>query len=162
MVEDALRIDANAIQRHGIAVRKEFGEIEPIEMDRQKVLQILVNLIKNARQAMAACADGSARLTMRTSMTGAVVRVEVSDAGVGIPTDLLANIFSYGFTTKKDGHGFGLHYCAIAARELDGSLRAHSDGVNKGATFTLELPRNNQRVTGRQSAASECAVREVV
>jgi signal transduction histidine kinase len=69
------------------------------------------------------------------------VRVTVKDTGQGISPENLVRIFSHGFTTKKDGHGFGLHTSALAASEMNGSLSAHSDGLGTGATFTLELPR---------------------
>jgi signal transduction histidine kinase len=68
------------------------------------------------------------------------VKIVVKDNGVGIPSENLAKIFSHGFTTKKDGHGFGLHSGANAAREMGGSLVARSNGPGPGAEFTLELP----------------------
>jgi signal transduction histidine kinase len=74
-------------------------------------------------------ADGNGRL-----------KITVEDNGVGIPRENLVRIFSHGFTTRKDGHGFGLHGSAIAAKEMGGSLTAHSDGPGLGACFTLELP----------------------
>ncbi|HEU0040259.1 MAG TPA: ATP-binding protein, partial [Verrucomicrobiae bacterium] len=80
------------------------------------------------------------RLTLRVTNGDDRVRVAVSDNGVGIPQENLTRIFSHGFTTKKDGHGFGLHCGALAAREMGGSLLAHSEGTGHGATFTLELP----------------------
>jgi signal transduction histidine kinase len=64
----------------------------------------------------------------------------VRDNGVGIAPENLTRIFGHGFTTKKDGHGFGLHSGALAAKEMNGSLTVHSDGVGQGAAFTLELP----------------------
>ncbi len=66
--------------------------------------------------------------------------IEMIDNGVGIPADNLTKIFSYGFTTKEDGHGIGLHSAALTAKEMGGALTAHSDGPGKGATFTLDLP----------------------
>jgi len=68
------------------------------------------------------------------------VRFIVEDNGVGIPAGNLIRIFQHGFTTRKDGHGFGLHSAANAAREMKGALTVHSDGPGRGATFTLELP----------------------
>jgi signal transduction histidine kinase len=68
------------------------------------------------------------------------VRVQVKDNGIGIAPENLVKIFSHGFTTKKEGHGFGLHTCALAARDMGGSLVAESEGLGRGATFTLELP----------------------
>ena len=67
------------------------------------------------------------------------VRIQVADNGIGIPAENLTKIFSHGFTTRKDGHGFGLHSGALAAQELGGTLTVFSDGPGKGATFTLDL-----------------------
>ena len=66
--------------------------------------------------------------------------VTVADNGVGITAATLEKLFSYGFTTKSDGHGFGLHASALAAQEMGGSLKAYSDGENRGAAFVLSLP----------------------
>lgn len=79
-------------------------------------------------------------MTMRVAQDDGHVRIAVSDNGVGIPPENLTRIFHHGFTTKRDGHGFGLHSGALAAKELDGTLSVASEGVGKGATFTLELP----------------------
>jgi two-component system NtrC family sensor kinase len=59
---------------------------------------------------------------------------------VGIAPENLTRIFSHGFTTRTDGHGFGLHSAALAAQQMGGRLTAQSDGPGRGATFTLELP----------------------
>lgn len=141
LLDDALRFNAIALERHRIEVRKDYGEVEPIRTDRQRVLQILVNLIRNAKQAMKECLQKDAILTLRTSMDGDTVCMEITDCGVGIPEENLSRIFAHGFTTKKDGHGIGLHNSAIAAKELGGSLSARSSGIGRGATFILELPR---------------------
>ena len=62
---------------------------------------------------------------------------------MGLPPENLTRIFGHGFTTKADGHGFGLHSCALAAGQMGGSLRAESEGPGRGATFILELPLKN-------------------
>jgi signal transduction histidine kinase len=64
----------------------------------------------------------------------------VIDNGVGIPAENLTRIIAHGFTTRKNGHGFGLHCGALAAREMGGALTAQSEGPGRGATFVLELP----------------------
>jgi signal transduction histidine kinase len=80
-------------------------------------------------------------LTLRLEAASADrVRIVVSDNGMGIEPELLTRIFQHGFTTRDEGHGFGLHSSALAAQELGGSLTAHSEGPGRGATFTLELP----------------------
>ncbi|MBN1210879.1 MAG: ATP-binding protein, partial [Myxococcaceae bacterium] len=66
--------------------------------------------------------------------------IAVTDNGVGIPPENLPRLFSQGFTTKKSGHGFGLHISALAATEMKGRLTCARPGLGEGATFTLELP----------------------
>jgi len=68
------------------------------------------------------------------------VRITVTDNGVGIAPENLTRVFSQGFTTRKGGHGFGLHSSANSAAEMEGSLTAHSDGPMRGATFKVNLP----------------------
>ena len=148
LVENAIHINGAAIERHGIQLVRDFAEVGPISIDKQKVLQILVNLINNAKYAMSRVAKGKKSLAVRIYKHGADrVRIEVADSGVGISEDNLTKIFTHGFTTKKDGHGFGLHSGALTAGELGGSLAAHSDGPGRGATFTLELPFKPAKVT---------------
>jgi signal transduction histidine kinase len=74
------------------------------------------------------------------------VHIVVSDNGVGIAPETLVRVFEHGFTTKKDGHGFGLHGAALTAQELGGTLSAASEGPGRGATFTLDLPLGAARV----------------
>jgi C4-dicarboxylate-specific signal transduction histidine kinase len=81
------------------------------------------------------------KITVSIAMSGkGKVRITVKDQGCGIAPDNLTRIFSHGFTTKTDGHGFGLHIGALAAQEMGGSLLAESDGPGHGASFILELP----------------------
>ncbi|MCU0784145.1 MAG: PAS domain-containing protein [Verrucomicrobia bacterium] len=142
LVEDALRMNSAAFERHRIQVVREFDEKTPqVCVDRHKVLQILINLLRNAKYAMDAQNTSDKRLVIQVGQTPAGrVKVTVSDNGIGIAPDSLIRIFNHGFTTKKDGHGFGLHSGANAAKEMGGCLTAHSDGPGQGATFTLELP----------------------
>jgi signal transduction histidine kinase len=141
LMEDALRIKAEALLRHRIEIVRDFADVPPVTVDRHKVLQILVNLLGNAKHAINHHAGPERRITVRIR-TGSAGRIclEVQDTGEGIPAENLTRIFQYGFTTRKDGHGFGLHSGANAAREMGGSLTMHSAGRGQGATFTLELP----------------------
>jgi len=143
LAEDALRMNGGALARHQVTVVKEFAEVPVVRLDRARVLQILVNLISNAKNAMAGMTGGAHRITLRVDVAaGSSLRVSVKDEGEGITEENLTRIFAHGFTTRKAGHGFGLHSCALAARQMGGALTAHSDGPGKGATFTLELPIN--------------------
>jgi signal transduction histidine kinase len=96
--------------------------------------------VRNATFACDETGRPDQRITVRIAGDPSRVRISVSDNGVGIPAENLTRIFSHGFTTKQDGHGFGLHSGALAAKELGGSLSVQSDGPGHGATFTLELP----------------------
>ena len=104
-------------------------------------MMILVNLVSNARQALDTTASGERRLHISLARAANDrVHITLRDNGVGIAPELLTRIFQYGFTTRREGHGFGLHSSALAAQELGGSLRVHSEGPGQGATFTLDLP----------------------
>jgi signal transduction histidine kinase len=140
LVEDSLRMNDGALIRHRVEVIREFENVPPMNVDKHKVLQILVNLVRNAKYACDESARADKRLTVRVANGDDWVKISVVDNGVGIPPDNLVRIFNHGFTTRKDGHGFGLHSGALAAKEMGGSLTAHSDGLGKGATFTLLLP----------------------
>jgi C4-dicarboxylate-specific signal transduction histidine kinase len=141
LVEDALQINASALERHNIVVEREFLNVPPITVDRHKTLQILINLIRNAKYALDEGAPARKVLRLGIARHGTdTVRLTVKDNGVGILAENLTRIFSHGFTTRRDGHGFGLHSGALAAKEMGGKLSGHSDGPGLGATFTLELP----------------------
>jgi PAS domain S-box-containing protein len=141
LVDDAIHINGAALTRHEVQVKCEFQSVPAIQTEKHRVLQILVNLIRNAKYALDESKRPDKLLTVRMGPNGADhVKIEVIDNGVGIPPENLTRIFGHGFTTRSDGHGFGLHSSAIAIKELGGSLTAHSDGIGKGAVFTLLLP----------------------
>lgn len=143
LVEDALRVDQASLARHRIVVVREFAQVPALAIDKHKALQILVNLIRNARHALANGTALEKRLTVRIEPSSPDrVRIVVQDNGEGILPENGTRIFQHGFTTKQDGHGFGLHSGALAAREMGGSLNVHSEGLGMGATFVLELPVN--------------------
>jgi len=142
LVEDSLRLNAGAFVRHGVTLHREFNEVPPITVDKHKVLQILVNLVRNAKYACDESGRSDKLITLRIEAAPAGVRIRVIDNGVGIPAENMARLFTHGFTTRVDGHGFGLHSGALAAQELGGSLFVTSEGPGRGATFTLELPCN--------------------
>ncbi len=141
VVEDALRLNTISFTRHEIRVHREFAAKPTATLERHKVMQILVNLLTNAKHALDKPEVKDKTLTVRIALNGpASVRISVADTGSGITPESMARLFQHGFTTKPQGHGFGLHHGALAAKEMGGSLTAHSDGAGKGATFTLEFP----------------------
>ncbi len=142
LVEDALRMNVAAFERHQINLIREFDPKTPkVCMDRHKVLQILINLLRNAKHAMEDVRGHERDMLIRVGTTAAgMVEISVRDNGLGIPAEHMTKIFNHGFTTKKEGHGFGLHSGANAAREMGGNLTARSGGPGMGAEFILELP----------------------
>jgi PAS domain S-box-containing protein len=141
LIEDALRMHASSLLRHDVHIAREYApEVTEITIEKHKALQILVNLIHNAKNACDEAGRKDKELILRAYPGGAGVCIEVADNGVGIPPENMTKIFNHGFTTRKNGHGFGLHSGAVAATEMGGSLQAHSAGPGQGATFTLSLP----------------------
>jgi two-component system, NtrC family, sensor kinase len=141
LVEDALRINAAALARHEVKLERQMSALPPVRTDKHKVVMILVNLISNAKYAMDGIPAEQRRLAVRLEQPGPdSIRITIRDNGAGIPQEMLTRIFQYGFTTRKEGHGFGLHSSALAAQQLGGTLTAQSEGPGQGATFTLELP----------------------
>ena len=140
LVDDAINMNNGAMLRHQIKIVREFHASPTIVTDKHKVLQILVNLIRNAKHACDDSCRDDKQITLRVTNGDSRVRISVVDNGIGIPPENLTRIFNQGFTTKKDGHGFGLHGGANAAREMGGALTVFSEGPDRGAVFTLELP----------------------
>jgi PAS domain S-box-containing protein len=140
LVEDSLTINRGAFAHSGVILTREFEVVPPMTIDRHQVLQILVNLVRNAQHACDASGRRDPCITVRIARADERVRVQVIDNGVGIAPEHQAQLFMQGFTMKADSQGYGLHTGALAARELGGSLEAFSEGVGCGATFTLTLP----------------------
>ena len=141
VVEDALRLHPAVNEGHSFKVTRQFGQVPEILVNRHQLLQIIVNLLQNARRACEQNLEKNGEITLRVqSSEPKRIRIEVVDNGVGILPENLTRIFSRGFTTRKEGHGFGLHGGALAAKQMGGSLLAYSDGAGKGSSFVLELP----------------------
>lgn len=141
LVDDALRFNAASLERRKVTVEKDIAPLPALPLDKGRILQILVNLISNAEQALQHTDERAPKLRITLAMVpGALLRIQVADNGTGIAPEHLTKVFAHGFTTRKTGHGFGLHSAVNAAHEMGGTLTVHSDGVGAGATFTLELP----------------------
>lgn len=141
LLEDALRMNSGALTRHHVMVVKEYSDVPRVMGDKHRLLLILINLISNAKYAMSDLSNRPRQMTLGVKiLDDATLQVSVKDDGEGIPAENMTRIFAHGFTTRKEGHGFGLHSCALAAIEMNGHLTAHSDGPGKGAQFTLQIP----------------------
>ncbi|CAI8748007.1 two-component system NtrC family sensor kinase [Pseudomonas frederiksbergensis] len=143
LLEDALRMNAGALTRHHVTVVKEYGDVPQVMGDKHRLLLILINLISNAKYAMSDLSNRARQITLGVKVVeDTILQISVKDDGEGIAPENMTRIFAHGFTTRKEGHGFGLHSCALAAIEMNGHLTAHSDGPGKGALFTLQIPLN--------------------
>lgn len=141
VVDNAIQINATSLKRHEITVKQSVNVTEPLVLDQQRLLQVLVNLITNAKHALSAKGNAHKRIDINAyAYQGDRFYIEVRDNGIGIPPENITKIFRHGFTTRKSGHGFGLHGSALAVQEMGGTLTAHSDGPGQGATFTIDLP----------------------
>lgn len=155
VIDNAIQINIDPSSKKEIQINKKYKSSPFIIIDKSKLLQILVNLLQNAKQSV--LEDNNKKLkeiliSVNEKNNDKNIEIKVIDNGVGIPKNNLTQIFSLGFTTKPNGHGFGLHSSAIAAKELGGSLFAESKGENQGATFTLILPKQqNNKVTSHES-----------
>lgn len=145
LIEDTLVLQSSTIERHGLDMVKDFLEVDDIYVEKSKVVHILVNLFKNAKESMADLESEEKKLKLKVFQDEQYVYLSIIDNGVGIPEANKGKIFNHGFTTKSYGHGFGLHSCANYMKEMKGKIKVESDGVNRGATVTLCFPRKNQK-----------------
>ena len=153
LVDDALQLNVAGLSRHEVQIVRQYDDVPKATVDKHKVLQILVNLVHNAKYALDEATQQEKRLVVGVGMNGRNrIKISVSDNGVGIRPENLTKIFSLGFTTRRHGHGFGLHSGANAAKEMGGQLSVDSEGPGRGATFTLELPLARQKNTAKDQA----------
>lgn len=141
LLDDALALNKTVYERANIEVIREFMPLRRVMIDRVMLLQILVNLIKNAVDSLLESKNEPKKIILKTeTAAGNFFTLQIIDNGLGILPENIPKIFSHGFTTKRDGHGFGLHASIISAQEMGGDLNVESEGLEKGAIFTLTLP----------------------
>ena len=137
LMHDVEELLGGRLEHHGVELVRDYADLPSIRTDKQKLMQVLLNVVKNATDSLKeAHGNGKGRLEIRTSRDATdQIAIRVTDNGLGISPGNLAKIFGHGFTTKMDGHGFGLHSCANIITELGGKITAESDGLGCGATF---------------------------
>lgn len=145
LIETALKICRPLQVKFGIEVACSIAPLPPLASESSKLLQVLVNLLKNAAESLAESSTQAPTITIVLSEREAEIRLAIMDNGAGFPQELAAQLFRPGFSTRGKGRGLGLHFCALAARELGGRLVAESAGVGMGASFVLFLPKENQQ-----------------
>lgn len=145
-LESAIALSGIGESSLQLLIERSYEEGLSLLVDQHKLTQIIVNLLRNARDALSEVPPDQrvVRVVARRDAEGWIV-IEVSDNGVGIAHENLNRVFVHGFTTKPTGHGFGLHTSATAARELGGSLNVDSEGPGQGARFLLKLPSQDRK-----------------
>ena len=137
IVEDTLTLQAGSIERHDLDIQTEFGDTDKVSVQKSKLIHILINLFGNAKDAMTENNIGEKKITIRTYQEEEKIYLSISDNGEGVNEENINKIFNHGFTTKKTGHGYGLHTCANYMTEMGGNIEVKSEGKDKGATFIL-------------------------
>jgi len=151
IIEDAIIMNKAALTNQKIDPVHEFDEIDYVSIDRSRILQIIVNLIKNAAEALSESDVKNKHIAIKCNKTDEnQLRIEVVDNGIGIAPENITKIFAHGYTTKPMGHGFGLHGCALSAKEMGGALTAHSQGLGLGSSFILTLPFKSEKVKNEE------------
>jgi signal transduction histidine kinase len=140
LIDDALRLSGAGLTHRNITILRDVDPTLTLMIDKPKVLQILVNLLRNAVHACRDTATREGTISVNVRLADSRIVISVADTGVGIAAENLGRLFTQGFTTKRDGHGYGLHSSATAAKSMGGTLTARSDGAGKGAIFTLSIP----------------------
>ncbi len=141
VINEAITITGLSLIPHTIKIKKEFDPVKPFLLDKVKLLQILVNLFRNAKDSLMVSDNKEKIITIKLHFIDAdTLLIQVTDNGIGIDPKIMKRIFTHGFSTKESGHGFGLHSSAILAKQMDGSLESESLGLGQGATFTLKMP----------------------
>jgi signal transduction histidine kinase len=146
IIEDAVTMQRGTFERHQIRLIREYSEVPEIFVQKTKLIHIIVNVIKNAKEAMLDLSPEKKFLALSITMNDRAIFVRVKDPGCGIAPENITKIFSHGFTTKKDGHGFGLHSCANYMNEMGGKIWAESEGLGKGASFVLQFNKGRGHV----------------
>ncbi len=140
VANDAININISSINNSNINLNKLYNVDIEIFVDKHKLIQILVNLISNAIHAVVNGGKANKEITFGIQKNNDYIIFYVEDNGIGISADDIERVFEFGFKKRPDGHGYGLHHSALVAKELGGELVLESDGLNKGAKFTLRIP----------------------
>jgi PAS domain S-box-containing protein len=143
VIDAALEMSTSAFEQYDIQIEKNYQELPFILVDKVKLLQILINLIQNAKDALIENLNFNQKkliISLKKNRLKNNIILKFQDNGIGILSEDLAKIFSLGFTTKETGHGLGLHMSALNAKDIRGSLLVESNGIGNGAIFTLTFP----------------------
>jgi PAS domain S-box-containing protein len=139
IVEDSITLKNDLLERYSIKIEKDFKSVNKVHVQKSKLVHILLNLIHNAADAMVSEPPEQRKLSFVIEQSEGAVFLEVKDSGQGIPTDKHQKIFTHGYTTKDDGHGFGLHSSAKYMAEMNGKIWVENNVDQSGVTFILQF-----------------------
>ena len=142
LIEDALKIERNSLNKNFIYVSTNLNQLPDCEVHKSKLLQVITNLLKNAKEATLENKNIEQRkISIESSkLDSHFAYIRIKDNGIGISEEDISKVFQHGFTTKEAGHGFGLHASIVAMKEMKGNITAESEGINQGTTFTVTVP----------------------
>ncbi|CAM2005572.1 ATP-binding protein [Acanthopleuribacter pedis] len=155
IIADLLYAEKEMLDRFHIQTSVDFGAVPAVAAMRTKLSYAVLTLLENAVDALADNPTRERHISVQTACIGEALHIRVGDNGKGIPEALRTKIFQYGFTTKPEGNGFGLHTCANALREMGGDVRAESEGPGRGAVFVLTLPLDAQAAASANPSEGE-------
>lgn len=155
LMNEVIQLEQFTMEKCGIRMVRNFHSIPSVFISTNKVRYIFLHLLKNAREALERVdCERRIEVVIDQEQSGFVM-VSISDNGEGIPEEDIVHIFNSGYTTKENGHGFGLHTCANAMAEMGGKIEVHSDGKGTGATFTLHFPVSKTPLGAHNAEAPE-------
>jgi len=142
MMDDVVKMYRDSFRTNKIEVYNNYSKVSPVLIEKGKLMQVFVNILKNAKESLIMKSEGDKVITINISEDKESQNVEIIDNGVGINEEDLESIFLYGFSTKEHSKGFGLHTSALTVAEFNGKIFANSDGKDKGSKFTIIIPKN--------------------
>jgi PAS domain S-box-containing protein len=142
IIDETIQILETSIKKHKIKInRQQPGSLNTtMKLQKSKLLNVLLNIMKNSIEALKTIDNINRNIIIRLKKETSGFIIEITDNGIGIHADELSSIFAFGYSNKPKGHGFGLHFCANAMKEMKGTIAVESQGLNKGAKFILTLP----------------------
>ena len=156
---EVIALSRSDLQRHRVALHWELADNLPTVIgDRIQLQQVILNLVRNASDAMVEVHDRPRSLLIKTERENADrVRVSVRDAGVGVDPQRMDKLFDSFYTTKRDGMGIGLSISRSIVERHHGRLWAESNAGGPGMTFSFSIPRTAEGRPGRGTPDDDLA-----
>ncbi len=145
LLKDSMEMMKDSLQKRNIHLEFDLIPSAPVFVNRNKLIQVFINIIKNAYEAIdAAPPENTKKISIATLLEKkeetAYIQIIISDTGIGVPPDAADKVFRFNYSTKERGTGFGLHDAANYITAQDGMIRLHSEGIGKGASIIIWLP----------------------